>query len=218
MYQFQPQQLFNNDKVYQLSMVKQQDFTFTCTDQDLLLNSGYCIIPPSIASPSFSHYSKESYFSPIEQTSNFEFFPVVQQTSFYDYLSFNPIYPTTTNQYTTTSPMYTQSSNPLPLSSSSTSLCSTTSTISSYSSEEKKQTESKPYACPTCRRAFARKHDLQRHIRVHTGEKPYSCPCCNKAFARTDALKRHLRMEEQCRTSHQVQTMKDTGKRRYRNL
>ncbi|KAI8149827.1 hypothetical protein BJV82DRAFT_491945, partial [Fennellomyces sp. T-0311] len=52
----------------------------------------------------------------------------------------------------------------------------------------------RPYPCYLCTRAFARKHDLQRHIRVHTGAKPYACLCCKKAFARTDALKRHLRM------------------------
>ncbi|KAJ2965124.1 hypothetical protein NQZ79_g177 [Umbelopsis isabellina] len=62
--------------------------------------------------------------------------------------------------------------------------------------------------CPMCPRAFARKHDLQRHIRVHTGAKPYSCPCCHRSFARTDALRRHFRMEESCRASPQVQEMK----------
>ncbi|KAI8982332.1 hypothetical protein BDF20DRAFT_808204, partial [Mycotypha africana] len=49
------------------------------------------------------------------------------------------------------------------------------------------------YVCSICSFAFVRKHDLQRHSRVHTGVKPYSCPSCQKAFARTDALKRHLR-------------------------
>lgn len=76
----------------------------------------------------------------------------------------------------------------------------------------------RPYPCYLCTRSFARKHDLQRHIRVHTGAKPYACPCCKKAFARTDALKRHLRMEETCRTSPEIQAMKNAGKRRYRNL
>lgn len=78
--------------------------------------------------------------------------------------------------------------------------------------------DSRPYSCHFCSRAFARKHDLQRHIRVHTGEKPYSCPCCKKAFSRTDALKRHLRMEERCKNSQEVYEMKKNGKRRYRNL
>ncbi|GAA5809551.1 hypothetical protein MFLAVUS_002961 [Mucor flavus] len=81
-----------------------------------------------------------------------------------------------------------------------------------------KTNDVRPYPCHLCRRAFARKHDLQRHIRVHTGDKPYSCPCCKKAFARTDALKRHLRMEEQCRTSQEVLDMKKNGGRHFRNL
>ncbi|KAI8343696.1 hypothetical protein BC941DRAFT_412060 [Chlamydoabsidia padenii] len=76
----------------------------------------------------------------------------------------------------------------------------------------------RPYQCQICERSFARKHDLQRHIRVHTGDKPYACLCCKKAFARTDALKRHLRMEDNCRTSPQIQAMKSSGKRRYKNL
>ncbi|KAI8881690.1 hypothetical protein K501DRAFT_124850, partial [Backusella circina FSU 941] len=49
----------------------------------------------------------------------------------------------------------------------------------------------KPFVCKVCSRPFARKHDLQRHIRVHTGFKPYSCLHCKKAFVRTDALKHH---------------------------
>lgn len=79
-------------------------------------------------------------------------------------------------------------------------------------------TKKKTFPCHVCYRSFARKHDLQRHIRVHTGAKPYSCLSCNKSFARTDALKRHLRMEEKCRTSPVIQAMKETGSRRYRNL
>ncbi|CAO3614411.1 unnamed protein product [Mucor fragilis] len=80
------------------------------------------------------------------------------------------------------------------------------------------QRQVKAFACCACPRSFARKHDLQRHIRVHTGAKPYSCLNCTKAFARTDALKRHLRMEEACRMSPVIQAMKSTGSRRYRNL
>ncbi|KAI7870196.1 hypothetical protein BDF14DRAFT_1708089, partial [Spinellus fusiger] len=70
------------------------------------------------------------------------------------------------------------------------------------------------YQCTDCYRAFSRKHDLQRHTRVHTGIKPYLCIGCRKAFARTDALKRHLRMEETCRSSPQVQALMSAGKRR----
>lgn len=80
------------------------------------------------------------------------------------------------------------------------------------------QNQLKVFPCCVCSRSFARKHDLQRHIRVHTGAKPYSCLSCTKAFARTDALKRHLRMEETCRMSPVIQAMKNTGSRRYKNL
>lgn len=65
--------------------------------------------------------------------------------------------------------------------------------------------KTRPFTCSLCPRGFTRKHDLQRHFRVHTGDKPYECHCCKKAFARTDALKRHWRMEEHCRSSPEVQ-------------
>ncbi|OBZ85993.1 Regulatory protein MIG1 [Choanephora cucurbitarum] len=89
--------------------------------------------------------------------------------------------------------------------------------IPSFYEKPKVKTD-RPYSCHLCPRAFARKHDLQRHIRVHTGDKPYACPCCKKAFARTDALKRHLRVEEDCRKSQEVQAMKAAGRRRYKNI
>jgi hypothetical protein len=41
--------------------------------------------------------------------------------------------------------------------------------------------------------AFARKHDLKRHLKVHEGLKSFSCPFCHKCFTRSDALKRHLK-------------------------
>jgi hypothetical protein len=39
---------------------------------------------------------------------------------------------------------------------------------------------------------FSRKHDLIRHAKIHGIEKPYNCPSCLKAFARKDALKAHV--------------------------
>lgn len=60
------------------------------------------------------------------------------------------------------------------------------------------QKSHRPHQCTACPRAFARKHDLHRHFRTHTGVKPYTCSSCNKGFARTDARQRHWRMDIQC--------------------
>ncbi|ORZ02892.1 hypothetical protein BCR43DRAFT_423168, partial [Syncephalastrum racemosum] len=49
------------------------------------------------------------------------------------------------------------------------------------------------HQCAYCPRSFARRHDLDRHSRVHTGVKPYVCPCCQKQFARSDARGRHFK-------------------------
>ena len=60
------------------------------------------------------------------------------------------------------------------------------------------QKSHRPHQCTACPRAFARKHDLHRHFRTHTGVKPYMCAGCKKGFARTDARQRHWRMDLQC--------------------
>ncbi|KAI8062476.1 Krueppel-like factor 5, partial [Gongronella butleri] len=49
----------------------------------------------------------------------------------------------------------------------------------------------KPFACTACTWVFARKHDLERHTRKHTGKKPYACHACHSCFARSDARRRH---------------------------
>ncbi|CAM0134974.1 unnamed protein product [Umbelopsis sp. WA50703] len=60
------------------------------------------------------------------------------------------------------------------------------------------QKSHRPHQCSACPRAFARKHDLHRHFRTHTGIKPYECAGCKATFARTDARQRHWRMDLQC--------------------
>jgi uncharacterized Zn-finger protein len=56
----------------------------------------------------------------------------------------------------------------------------------------------RPYECTQCTQAFARKHDLQRHIRsLHDQNKIYGpCPYCTLYFTRSDALQRHMKREE----------------------
>ncbi|CEP16901.1 hypothetical protein [Parasitella parasitica] len=67
--------------------------------------------------------------------------------------------------------------------------------------------EERPHKCLYCARAFSRRHDLERHVRVHTGVKPYHCPCCQKAFTRSDARGRHFQSDPTCSTNDQVQQL-----------
>jgi len=52
--------------------------------------------------------------------------------------------------------------------------------------------------CDGCELRFARKHDLNRHRRIHNGEAPYLCGGCNKSFKRSDARKRHWDTDKDC--------------------
>jgi uncharacterized Zn-finger protein len=53
--------------------------------------------------------------------------------------------------------------------------------------------DQQPYVCTQCTADFARKHDLKRHLRIHSGDKPFVCTLCERSFARNDALSRHKR-------------------------
>lgn len=202
------------EPIYDMTLFKkemEQDYMIT-TDEVLLLTSVYYPTPPlesfsnnssTASSPEMMEHQIQSYLSPALVEPHF--FPVGWDHFLYANQSdvlFNP----DLDLLDTILPHYNTTSSP----SSPSSLSSST--------LHKKSNEGRPYPCSMCKRAFARKHDLQRHIRVHTGDKPYVCPCCKKAFARTDALKRHLRMEDHCRGSQEVQAMKETGRRRFRNL
>ncbi|KAI3642347.1 hypothetical protein MP228_011902 [Amoeboaphelidium protococcarum] len=66
----------------------------------------------------------------------------------------------------------------------------------------------KKYHCPhapECPHTFSRRHDLLRHMRLHSNDAQYQCSKCGKRFTRKDSLKRHMDVSDRyggkCRQS-----------------
>ncbi|CAE6515464.1 unnamed protein product [Rhizoctonia solani] len=62
--------------------------------------------------------------------------------------------------------------------------------------------DNRKYQCDFCPVQMARLHDINRHMRIHTGIHPYACIGCGETFRRTDARTRHWCKQPECFKIH----------------
>ncbi|XP_055077186.1 zinc finger protein 467-like [Periophthalmus magnuspinnatus] len=60
------------------------------------------------------------------------------------------------------------------------------------------------HQCHFCEKKFRDKHNLKRHIAVHTGEKPFSCPVCGRCFSQKETLRQHMSLHSRSKTEPRV--------------
>ncbi|XP_051910955.1 zinc finger protein 438 [Hippocampus zosterae] len=58
------------------------------------------------------------------------------------------------------------------------------------------------HRCPTCSRCFQFKHHLQSHMNSHTNSRPYVCLMCRKAYAHSGSLSTHMKLHHSEARSH----------------
>ncbi|MEQ2211225.1 hypothetical protein XENOCAPTIV_009755, partial [Xenoophorus captivus] len=50
------------------------------------------------------------------------------------------------------------------------------------------------HRCSICSRCFQFKHHLQKHMNTHSNSRPYICPLCRKAYAHRGSLSTHMKL------------------------
>ncbi|CAE6355550.1 unnamed protein product [Rhizoctonia solani] len=74
--------------------------------------------------------------------------------------------------------------------------------------------EDRKYQCDFCPVQMARLHDINRHMRIHTGVHPYTCIGCGETFRRTDARTRHWCKQPECFKIHSAKAPASKVRRR----
>ena len=64
--------------------------------------------------------------------------------------------------------------------------------IKDCNEEKKLLSEKKPFKCDTCNYQSSKRHDISRHVLLHTGVKPFHCDICEQKFAAKGLLDRHV--------------------------
>ncbi|GAB1517525.1 hypothetical protein RhiTH_000574 [Rhizoctonia solani] len=74
--------------------------------------------------------------------------------------------------------------------------------------------DDRKYQCDFCPVQMARLHDINRHMRIHTGVHPYACIGCGETFRRTDARTRHWCKQPECFKIHSAKAPTSKARRR----
>ncbi|CAL8070195.1 unnamed protein product [Orchesella dallaii] len=68
--------------------------------------------------------------------------------------------------------------------------------LSYLKKHEQSHSDQMPFKCDFCQRLFKHKRSRDRHVKLHTGDKKYKCGHCDSAFSRSDHLKIHMKTHD----------------------